>query len=475
LVTLTFWITLATGLIPANAEAPPPGGTFFDDDGNVHEGSIDAIAAAGITVGCDDLGEFFCPDAEVTRAQMASFLTRAFDLTPRNPERFTDAAGVYARDIGAIESVGWVTGCNPPANDLFCPDRPVTRGEVAKMLSRALDLPASDDNVFIDDDTSPFQADIQRLFAAGITKGCTADRFCPRQAVTRAEMASFLARALRLPTPRPDDPFDGRMVLGLPSLVGYGGLAVMEDTRMPTTIIEDSVGQPRLSPDGNEIAYIDIRRECPANAQGPDDCYSRLFTLPFDGGLETQVTPNDYRPFGHDWTADGDEIAFFDSAATGGPLTAVDPKTGSIRRLSDGLPEGPIYLDWSSKDVLAVTISRVSDPDYSITLMTPEGEVIGLIEEPGRNLLYARWSPDGTRLAYWSETADGAELVVSDSDGGNRRVVDSAGEGWQLAWSPDGTRIAFLNGLRVFCVDVASGETWPLTPSSLSFNAVDWR
>ncbi|MEN8238257.1 MAG: hypothetical protein ABFR53_03535, partial [Actinomycetota bacterium] len=40
----------------------PPGGTFIDDDGNIHEGNIEAIAAEGITKGCNPpTNNKYCP------------------------------------------------------------------------------------------------------------------------------------------------------------------------------------------------------------------------------------------------------------------------------------------------------------------------------------------------------------------------------------------------------------------------------
>ena len=48
---------------------------FTDDDGSVHEGAINRIAAAGITTGCGS-GRF-CPRTRVSREQMAAFLRRA--------------------------------------------------------------------------------------------------------------------------------------------------------------------------------------------------------------------------------------------------------------------------------------------------------------------------------------------------------------------------------------------------------------
>ena len=59
---------------------------------------------------------------------------------------------------------------------------------------------------FVDDNGSIFEADINRIAAAGITLGCAANLFCPADPVLRDQMASFLARANRLtpivPPPR---------------------------------------------------------------------------------------------------------------------------------------------------------------------------------------------------------------------------------------------------------------------------------
>ena len=65
----------------------PPGGTFVDDDGNVHEGGIEAIAAEGITKGCNPpLNDRYCPSRSVTRGEMAVFLSRALGLAATGSE-----------------------------------------------------------------------------------------------------------------------------------------------------------------------------------------------------------------------------------------------------------------------------------------------------------------------------------------------------------------------------------------------------
>ncbi len=88
---------------PATAQEVPPGGTFYDDDGNVHEGAIEAIASRGVTLGCDPDGTVYCVADSVTRDQMASFLARAFDLPEVSSDFFPDDEGTSTRTT----STGW--------------------------------------------------------------------------------------------------------------------------------------------------------------------------------------------------------------------------------------------------------------------------------------------------------------------------------------------------------------------------------
>jgi hypothetical protein len=107
---------------------------------------------------------------------------------------------VFSADIEWMADEGITKGCNPPGNTLFCPDSVVTRGQMAAFLVRALGYTDNGGgNLFTDDDLSIFEADIDRMATAGVTKGCNPPgntRFCPRDYVTRGQMAAFLHRAL---------------------------------------------------------------------------------------------------------------------------------------------------------------------------------------------------------------------------------------------------------------------------------------
>jgi hypothetical protein len=134
---------------------------------------------------------------------MAAFLVRALDLTERLDDPFSDDdESIFEADIEKLAAAGITKGCNPAeGNTKFCPDSKVTREQMAAFLVRALDYTDDGDgDLFIDDDDSIFEHDIDCLGTAGVTKGCNPaegnTKFCPKGDVTRGQMAAFLHRAL---------------------------------------------------------------------------------------------------------------------------------------------------------------------------------------------------------------------------------------------------------------------------------------
>ena len=61
--------------------------------------------------------------------------------------RFGDVpdSNVFVHDIEWLADSGVTRGCNPPANDMFCPDDPVSRSQMAAFLHRFADLVVLDD------------------------------------------------------------------------------------------------------------------------------------------------------------------------------------------------------------------------------------------------------------------------------------------------------------------------------------------
>jgi len=170
---------------------------------------IERLYSAGITGGCATNPLQYCPEASVTRAQMAVFLEKglhypnAFTASNVAPT-FNDTVGHWAEDwIEALRSDGITGGCGP---NLYCPENPVTRAQMAVFLLKSMygsgyTPPAvGADTGFSDVPTTHWAAAwIRQLAAEGITGGCGTNLYCPEGPVTRAQMAVFLVRTFNLP------------------------------------------------------------------------------------------------------------------------------------------------------------------------------------------------------------------------------------------------------------------------------------
>ena len=148
----------------------------------------------GIASGCSSDPPLYCPNDTVTRGQMATFLDRALDLPDATADYFTDDTGSTHEDsINRVREAGIAFGCTATT---YCPNAPVLREQMASFLDRAFDPPNTANDFFTDDETSTHENAINRVAEAGITTGCTATTFCPKNSVTRGQMAAFLHRAM---------------------------------------------------------------------------------------------------------------------------------------------------------------------------------------------------------------------------------------------------------------------------------------
>lgn len=183
--------------VPAPVEqALPPSGFWDVAADNGYGEAVAWLGAQAITHGCNPpWGDDYCPGRPLTRGQAATLIVRAFSLPAAGDDRFGDDDGsVHEADIDALAAAGITRGCGAVR---FCPDDALTRGQMASMLARALDLAdVATTTTFDDDDGNGHEPDIERLAAAGITRGCTDTTYCPQRPIRRDEAAAMLFRAL---------------------------------------------------------------------------------------------------------------------------------------------------------------------------------------------------------------------------------------------------------------------------------------
>ncbi len=189
-------------LDPACPPGRVPPSSFDDIDGNVHGGAITCMGWWQVTTGASR--GTFAPDRNVRRDQMAAFLARLLYVSgvpfPSNPpDAFPDDDdSVHEPFINAMAAMGVISG---QADGTFVPQGAVTRGQMATFLARALPRAtgqplANTTDFFPDDASHTHELAINQVAEAAIAGGTADGRYLPGAPVRRDQMASFLARSL---------------------------------------------------------------------------------------------------------------------------------------------------------------------------------------------------------------------------------------------------------------------------------------
>ena len=193
---------VSVGVVPAGAqEGSQPYADVASDA--YYAQAVEALESRGVFEGTE-CAEGFCPHQPLPRWQMAIWLVRA--LEEAEPQatvsRFADVESQlwwmpYAERLAELEIT---VGCkSEPLR--YCPDRFVSRSQMAAFLTRAFKLPDAESPAGFADVSEESWAFnyINALAASKITVGCRSEplRYCPERSVTRAQMAAFIYRGLK--------------------------------------------------------------------------------------------------------------------------------------------------------------------------------------------------------------------------------------------------------------------------------------
>lgn len=162
--------------------------------GGVHYQSIVTLWSDGIIQGCRD--DAFCPQDALTRDQAASLLARTLGIPGIEGQRFSDVSPTspHRSAINALAEQEIITGYD---DGTFRPREPVSREQMSSILRRALRLEPGAGAHF--SDVSPVSThgpSVYRLAMEELVAGCTSSTFCPRDSISRAQVASLLHRTV---------------------------------------------------------------------------------------------------------------------------------------------------------------------------------------------------------------------------------------------------------------------------------------
>lgn len=177
-------------------EAEQPAAPAFNDlNGHWAAGAIGRLAATGVIKGYPDGS--FKPEQNISRAELAALVVKAWGLPAAGGKVFADTAAHWAQDaVSAAYAAGIISGYN---EQNFGPDDPVTREQMAVMLVKAARLPAAADNPNFSDNhmiSSWAKETVAAAYSRDLISGYPDNSFRPQNLATRAEAVAVLTRAL---------------------------------------------------------------------------------------------------------------------------------------------------------------------------------------------------------------------------------------------------------------------------------------
>ncbi len=218
----------------------------------------------------------------------------------------------------------------------------------------------------------------------------------------------------------------------------------------PVTLnVTDGV-QPSWSPNGHRIAYW-------ANISGQRD----IWTVPAERGADGTVTQDDavavtedeYIDYSPVWSPDGDWLYF--ASTRGGSMAiwrvAIDEMSGETlgepQQITSGGLGDPGMMSFSADGTrllysLMLARGSIVAADFDPDALAITSETVPVVQGT-RRLNNPDVTMDGAMITYQAEGAQ-QDIFVAGTDGANeQQVTDDLSKDWQPHWSPDGQKIAF--------------------------------
>lgn len=234
---------------------------------------------------------------------------------------------------------------------------------------------------------------------------------------------------------------------------------------------------PRWSPDGTRIAFT-------ANPQGNYD----IFYMQADGSGITRVTDLTTEEKEPSWFPDGIRIAFTQEEKKilrkGISLYQINIQTGRSKKALAGYSKAHGIADVSPLGTL-ITFTGKRGFGWDTAVYDLISNRVTFLNEGGKSCR-ARFSPDGSKLAYVSSQADGKGDIWQMDPAGKKklRLTDrSATYDYFPSWSPQGDRIVFNSSRQhdhngdwqLFILDINTGEARLLFDSPGNDVFPDWH
>ncbi len=162
-----------------------------------------------------------------------------------------------------------------------------------------------------------------------------------------------------------------------------------------------------------------------------------------------------------------------------------DPGTGSNTKITVGIAtdllelrsryvSGDRYMRHASVSPSAARVA-IDFRGEIVTIPEKKGDVVNHTQSPDVHEKYPAWSPDGKKIAYFSDASGEYALHLKTLENGNIKKIPLKGAGFYayIHWSPDSKHVAFVDNSRtLYCTTIQTGTTTKIAADELYYPGV---
>ncbi len=263
------------------------------------------------------------------------------------------------------------------------------------------------------------------------------------------------------------------LALALAALVGSGAWwlrgTIEPGSRLVKVLrLTDFAGMeenPAISPDGKSVAFV-------CDSTGLRQIWIRLLA----GGPPLQVTRDPVDHLEPRWSQDSASLIYYTPPPVGdaqGTLWEVSALGGTPRQLTSSMSGADV-----SHDGKRLTFFRLSGKQMQLVVSERDGSNPKVVSEAVASFSYRqpRWSPDDRHIAYIHSRETWADdiYVVASAGGTPRQVTDESNLMGGLAWLPDSSRLVYSTARGSTLLYLPTMHLWVTrisggTPRQLTF------